>query len=80
MDTPGLQELVDAPRERLDVEYKAWLDLTDGPTRAKLARHLCALANFGGGFLVFGIDDDMTPSGPRPRRPVRMIRTRCPAS
>ena len=24
MDTPELQELVDAPRERLDVEYKAW--------------------------------------------------------
>ena len=25
MDTPELQELVNAPRERLDVEYKAWL-------------------------------------------------------
>ena len=46
MDTPELQELVDAPRERLDVEYKAWLDLTDRETSAKLAKHLCALANF----------------------------------
>ena len=66
MDTPELQELVNAPRERLDVEYKAWLDLGDRQASAKLARHLCALANFGGGFLVFGIDDDMTPAGPRP--------------
>jgi len=27
---------------------------------------LCALTNFGGGFLVFGIDNDMKPAGPRP--------------
>ena len=66
MDAPELQELVDAPRERLDVEYKAWLDPTDRETSAKLAKHLCALANFGGGFLVFGIDNDMNPAGPRP--------------
>ena len=39
MDTPELQELVNAPRERLDVEYKAWLDLTDRETSAKLATH-----------------------------------------
>ncbi len=66
MESLGLQELVDAPRERLDVEYKAWLDLTERETSAKLAKHLCALANFGGGVLVFGIDDDMTPAGLRP--------------
>ena len=66
MESPRLQELVDAPRERLDVEYKAWLNFSDRETSAKLARHLCALANFGGGFLVFGIDNDMTPAGPRP--------------
>ena len=27
MDNPELHELVDAPRERFDVEYKSWLDL-----------------------------------------------------
>ena len=27
MDNPELPELVDAPRESLDVEYKSWLDL-----------------------------------------------------
>lgn len=66
MDNPELRDLVDAPRERLDVEYKAWLDLSDNENRAKTARHMCALANFGSGYLVFGISDDMTPAGPRP--------------
>ena len=66
MDNPELREFVDAPRERLDVEYKAWLDLNDNETRAKLARHLCALTNFGGGYLVFGINNDMTPAGSCP--------------
>ena len=49
MESSGLQELLDAPMERLDVEYKAWLDLTERETSAKLARHLCTFANFGGG-------------------------------
>ena len=29
MDHPELQDLVDAPCERLEVEYKAWLNLED---------------------------------------------------
>ena len=66
MDHPELQDLVDAPRERLEVEYKAWLNLEDREVQAGLARHLCTLANHGGGFLVFGIADDMTPAGPQP--------------
>ena len=66
MDHPELQDLVDAPCERLEVEYKAWLNLEDREVQAGLARHLCALANHGGGFLVFGIADDMTPAGPQP--------------
>ena len=66
MDTRELRELIETPQERLDVEYKAWVDLRDGSARAKVARHFCALANHGGGHLVFGINDDMTPSGPRP--------------
>ena len=66
MDNLELRDLVEAPRERLDAEYKAWLDLSDNETRAKIARHICALANFGGGYLVFGINDDMTPAGSPP--------------
>ena len=66
MDHPQLQELVDAPMERLDVEYKAWLNLDDREAQATLAKHLCALANHGGGFVVFGIANDMTPVGQPP--------------
>ena len=33
MNHPELHELVDVPRERLEVEYMAWLDLDD--TRAR---------------------------------------------
>ena len=69
MERSDLRELVESPQERLDVEYKRWLDLTDKSVKAKVARHLCALANYGGGYLVFGIDDDMTPSGARPAGP-----------
>ena len=67
MDTPLLQDLVDAPMERLDVEYKAWLNLDDKESQATLAKHLCALANHGGGYVVFGIEDDMTPVEQPPR-------------
>ena len=80
MDTPELQELVDAPRERLDVEYKAWQDPTDGEASAKLAKHLCALANLGGGFLVFGSRLRSAPVSPgsrltHPLRPSRRVAT-----
>ena len=66
MDNPELCEFVDTPRECRKVEYKTWLDLDDNETRANLARHLCALANYGGGYLVFGINDNMTSAGERP--------------
>lgn len=68
METSGLQDLVDAPNERLDVEYKAWLDLGDRAVQADLAKHLCALANNGSGYFVFGIADDMTSAGEPPEQ------------
>src|SRR5258708_10096553 len=49
--------LADPSNERLNAEYKAWLDLSEPQTRAKLARHLAALCNFDGGYVVFGVDD-----------------------
>jgi hypothetical protein len=55
-----LQDLVDSPREDLGVELKGWVDLADSKTKASMARHICALANFGGGYIVFGFRDDCT--------------------
>jgi predicted HTH transcriptional regulator len=53
------QELVDAPNETLEVEYKSWLDLSENGARADLARHIAAIANSGGGDIVFGFDDQL---------------------
>ena len=52
-----LQELVDAPNETLGVEYKSWLDFNSNEVRADVARHIAAVANHGGGYIVFGFDD-----------------------
>ena len=58
-----IQDLLDHPREALHIELKEWVDLTDPAARAKIARHLCALANHGGGYLVFGLTDACLPAG-----------------
>ncbi|WP_220475701.1 helix-turn-helix domain-containing protein [Sphingobium terrigena] len=61
-----LSDLVDFPRETLDVELKGWLDLADRVAQAKLAKHIAALANHGGGYLVFGFQDDESVAPTRP--------------
>lgn len=52
-----LQDLVDAPCRTLEVEYKSWRNLDHAEDRAELARDIAALANHGGGFVVFGFDE-----------------------
>ncbi len=49
-----LQPLISEPREELGIEYKDWLNLTEKPHKANLARGAIALANHGGGFIVIG--------------------------
>ena len=70
MPTPlrtELQELIDSPNETLEAEYKSWLDLAnDLEARADLARHIAALANYGGGTIVFGFTNAMLPAGGSP--------------
>lgn len=62
-----LADLVDNPRETPHVEVKGWLDLESPLNRANLARHIAALANYGGGYLVFGFSDDLTRDQNRPQ-------------
>lgn len=57
MPKSDLSELVAGRSEDLGVEYKAWTDTSQPEVRAKLARHIAALANHGGGYLIFGVDD-----------------------
>jgi hypothetical protein len=52
-----LDRLILEPSETLEVEYKAWLDLTTRGHKAKLAKELIALANHGGGHVVLGFSD-----------------------
>ncbi len=54
-DRPDLQALVENPREVLEIEIKDWVDLTDKFVRADIARHIAALANNGGGHLIFRV-------------------------
>jgi hypothetical protein len=66
VDQTFLADLVDRRIESPDVEYKRWMPLTEKIERANIARHVCALANAGGGWLVFGFEDDGSPSEPYP--------------
>ena len=61
-----LDNLIENPREDLNCELKEWLDLQQNAVRASIARHLAALANHGGGYLIFGFSDDL---GHAPNRP-----------
>lgn len=64
-----LVRLLDYPLEDLSTEIKDWLDLGQTPERANLARELIALANHGGGYVLFGFADSTAgwpPSGPCP--------------
>jgi len=63
---PEIQDLVDSPSETLHVELKAWINIADEVARAKTARHLAALANHGGGYLIIGFNDDGTQAVPPP--------------
>jgi hypothetical protein len=65
-----LGEFLAEPREALDVEFKAWLDLTNNDHRALVAKEVVALANHGGGYLIIGFeelpDGSFRPASPCP--------------
>lgn len=65
-DDVQLKALLDDPNETLEVEYKQWLDFSQIEVRADVARHIAALANYGGGSIVFGFTDAMEFAGPNP--------------
>jgi hypothetical protein len=69
--TSELETLLQFPVEKLTVEYKSWLNLTENPGRATLAKAAIALANEGGGVIVLGMREDNAQGGalrsqPRP--------------
>src|ERR1700743_2440421 len=52
------QDLIDTPCRALEVEYKSWRNLEHPEDRAELARDIAAIANHGGGFVIFGFNED----------------------
>jgi hypothetical protein len=62
IDAQNLQQLLEAPSERLDVELKGWLNLAENGHRGTLAKGLIALANHGGGVVIIGFDTDGSPA------------------
>ncbi|MDP6818944.1 MAG: hypothetical protein QF449_13000 [Alphaproteobacteria bacterium] len=53
--TRRLADLLSDPRETLGVELKVWLDIVDNAEhKAILAKAIIALANHGGGHVIFG--------------------------
>ena len=80
MTVSDLADLIAGGNENLGVEFKAWMDTSDVEVRAKLARHIAALANQGGGYLVFGVDDKTRkPLGESKLNQHYLVRTRCRA-
>lgn len=61
-----IQSTSNDPNEVLETEYKSWLNFSDNEVRADLARHIAALANYGGGSIVLGITNSMKFAGPNP--------------
>ena len=66
IDVRNLKQLLEAPNEELNLELKAWLDLSDKGHRGTLAKALIALANHGGGIAIIGFKSDGSPDGNRP--------------
>jgi predicted HTH transcriptional regulator len=58
-----LKLLLEYPSEKLSIEYKSWLDLTDNAAKANLAKAAIALANEGGGIIVLGMREDAVRGG-----------------
>jgi len=63
--------ILENPTETLRIECKSWLDLSDNHSKAVIAKAAMALANSGGGIIVFGVTEDNSAGGrltfvPRP--------------
>ncbi len=56
-----LQQLVDTPSERRNVEYKRWIDPADDHDKGLIVRACLAMRNNNGGYLVVGFNDDGSP-------------------
>jgi schlafen family protein len=68
-----LADLIVDPHETLEVELKDWLDIIgNNDHKATLAKALIALANHGGGFVIFGFTETDQGVAAGANRPVNL--------
>lgn len=53
-----VQDLVDNPMRALETDFKGWRNLENPEDQSELARDIAALANTGGGHILFGFNED----------------------
>lgn len=58
VDFARIQELIQQPQESLSVELKAWIDPDQTDGTAKIVKTALAMRNHGGGYMVFGFDNN----------------------
>ncbi|HET6182685.1 MAG TPA: hypothetical protein VFA03_03715 [Acetobacteraceae bacterium] len=65
----SLQEAIDLPGRSLAIEYKSWRNLRNPEDQAELAADIAALANLGGGAIIFGFNEEtLAPADLHPIR------------
>lgn len=57
----NLDEFLQAPRESLNIELKAWIDPSTPEGKAKIVKAAIALRNLNGGHLGIGVSDEGVP-------------------
>ena len=62
MDIAILTKVEDAENESAELEFKAEFDPTAPQDWCELIKDVVALANSGGGIIIFGVNDDGTPA------------------
>lgn len=63
MTAPPFERASTAKRERRDVEFKERFDVDSNRDWCEIIKDIVAIANSGGGLLIFGLTNSATPSG-----------------
>jgi hypothetical protein len=71
-DQRRLEDLLEYPREDLNIELKAWLNFRIEEDKANLAAAILALANTDGGYIILGFKEDSGVWKPDPSRPEKL--------
>jgi hypothetical protein len=63
LTTEKVRELIERGRESAKLDYKETFDLSSTVHKVRLVKHILAMANTAGGYIVIGVADDGTRMG-----------------